>query len=106
MPTSGDILYVKSTEEPVTFLRARNVHFYDSLGLQLNGSSKIYIVRRPVVSDIWGISYKFARFLAEELETPEEQTSRLFAKVKARQQLAMGEFQEDGLPQFPSKKPS
>lgn len=107
MPISGEILYVKSTEEPVTFLRARKVHFYDSLGLQLNGASgQVYIVRRPIVSDIKGISYKFAHFLAEELETSEEQTARLFAKVKSRQAIAMGEYQEPMEMPFPTKKPS
>lgn len=86
MPKIGEVLYVKSTEEPVAFIASRKSPWY-------HYGTVLYLVRRPVVSDTRGIKYVMAEFLAEELETAEEQTHRLMGRMKSRQALAMGEFE-------------
>lgn len=95
MPQIGEILYVKSTEEPVLFHSARKPRWYDVF---LPKTSAIYRVRRPLVNPHGGVTYKITTFLAEELETESEQSTRLFNKFKQRQALTMTDVEPQGGP--------
>lgn len=88
MPVIGEVLYVKSTEEPVLFHSARKRAWYD---IFLPETTGIYRVRRPLVNPHGGVTYKISTFLAEELETESEQANRLFTKFKQRQALSMSD---------------
>jgi len=89
MPIIGEVLYVKSTEEPVLFHSSRKRAWYDFA--VPSGTAALYTVRRPLVNPHGGVSYVVSTFLAEELETDSEQSARLYSKFKQRQSLTMSE---------------
>lgn len=98
MPKLGDVLYVRSVEEPVTFIKEREVIPSDNFpdGVQ----DHVYIVRRAQMSPENGVvvGYRFFDFLASELETAQEQSQRIFSRMKERQELAMSGLESDGGP--------
>jgi len=87
---TGDLLYVKSTDEPVVVIGSRKLSEVDKVFPQdvYNGSGVVVVVRRPIVSES-GVQYKFFDFLAEELESYTDQGKRLYNRIKERQSLAM-----------------
>ena len=91
----NEVLFVRTTEEPVQVIATRQMH-EDELGkifpAHYKGPGKLVTVRRPIVSDANGISYKFFDFLAEELQTAEERAQTQLKDLKLRQALAMGEI--------------
>lgn len=95
MPEIGDILYVKTTEEPVVFHSERKLRWYEKL--YLPATRAIYQVRRPIAHPSRGLRYVLHTFLAEELETASEQSARIFGIHKTRQTLASAaDGPEDG----------
>lgn len=100
MPKLGDVLIVKSVEEPVTFITERKMTDEDRkripVGTQCEGT--IYVVRRAVFSPTQGIAlgYKYFDFLKEELETSSDNAKRQLARLKERSELAMGDFDMGG----------
>lgn len=84
MPELGQILYVKTTEEPTSFQGERKAKWYEPYPK----GTVLYRVRRPQVVNGGAITYKFAVFTSLELETEAEQTQRLYQKFKQRQMLA------------------
>lgn len=90
----GTVLYVKTSEEPVLFFASRPINEADRGKFpEYSGTGEVVIVRRPVMTETSGISYKFYDFLAEELESDDEQTKRLFGRIMSRQKLAMGDME-------------
>lgn len=105
-PLIGTVLYVKTTEEPTVFIAAHRLGPQEkSLFPENNGSHMVYVVRRPVGSEQYGLQYKFFDFLAEELETFEEQNKRRMARVKAQMSEEMSLADPFSLPPA-AKKPS
>ena len=96
MPDIGEILYIKSTEEPLLFHSERPKRWYEFWLPQ--GAKTLYTVRRPLVNPRGGVSYKISTFLAEELETESEQSARLFNKFKRQQALSMADAGPEGGP--------
>ena len=97
--TPGTILYVKTTEEPVTVIASRPMNETDAKHFppSYEGSKVLIVVRRPIFSDSAGIRYAFFDFLSEELESGEEKARRLYESIKARQGMVMEdpEFQSN-----------
>lgn len=95
MPTVGEVMYVRTSEEPVCVLGIRKIR-PEELGKKFpeiyEGSGDVITVRRPVQTEANGITYQLYDFLSEELETSEEQSHRLYAKILERQKLAMSEM--------------
>ena len=88
VPAPGDLMLVKTTEEPVIILEASPAANPSVNGI--SGLSGIRLrVRRPV-SGKDGIRHEVSEFFLEELETPIERTRRLHADYTASQKLVMG----------------
>lgn len=104
MPNIGEVMYVRTSEEPVCVLGTRKIR-PEELGKKFpetyNGTGDVIVVRRPVMTDATGITYQLWDFLSEELETEDEQSKRLFNKIMSRQKLTS---QEMGL-DLPFNKP-
>lgn len=102
MPQIGEVLYVKTSEEPVLVLGTRKVHDSE-IGKKFpeiyHGSGEVVTVRRPIQTSE-GLTYMLYDFLAEELETETQQNQRLYSKLVERQKLAQAEF---GMPTIVSK---
>lgn len=89
----GDVVYVKSTEEPVTVIGTRPIKDDErSKYPDYPEVQTVVTVRRPVMKESTGISYAFFEFLDVELESGSDQTNRLFAKMKERQELIQDEM--------------
>lgn len=92
MPKYGDVLYVKTTEEPVLVVGTRTVGDsevdYPKL---IDPDAEVVVVRRPIGSQENGIQYKFFDFLATELETYEEQAKRRYVRLMDNHKIAMAE---------------
>jgi hypothetical protein len=95
----GDVVYVKSTEEPVVVMQTRQADAAEFDGKKFpvgySGNQEVVVVRRPVMSE-GGIRYAFFDFLKVELESSDEQTQRLYQKIKSRTELAQADFGEPG----------
>jgi hypothetical protein len=107
----GEVVYVKSSEEPVIVLnvrKLRNEELGKKFPAEYNGPDTVVTVRRPQMTESQGITYQIYDFLQVELETSAEQSNRLYAKIIERQKLAMSEVNADGPFGSPSKivKPS
>jgi hypothetical protein len=104
----GDVVYVKSTEEPVTVFLTRPARSEEFDGKkfpqEIEGPYDVVVVRRPVMRE-GEIRYAFFDFLAPELESEPEQTQRLYTKIKSRQEIAMQDFGEPGQAVASLKKP-
>lgn len=100
--TPGQVLYVKSTEEPVTVVGTRAVSEDDfathKFPREYQGSGVIIIARRPVISEANGVRYAFFDFLEEELETDQGSSQRLYDRIKFREALAMKELESNNTP--------
>lgn len=94
----GDVVYVKSTEEPVTVMAIRPAVEDEFDGQKFprgfTGDKEVIVVRRPVMTEAQGIRYAFFDFLACELESQGEQNARLFSRLMARKELAEAELGE------------
>ena len=104
MPSIGEILYIKSTEEPSMYHSERRRRWYEFW--LPKATVGLYTVRRPLVNPHGGVTYKITTFLAEELETESEQSTRLFNKYKSRQALSMAADGPEGGPLTLSKFPT
>lgn len=98
----GDILIVKTTEEPVLVLAVNQKpsavlrrfvkldmetgeEVYETIELpKLSGTE--LLVRRPIVSEASGIAHLVDTFFVEELETMKERQERFMAELKLAQQ--------------------
>jgi hypothetical protein len=85
----GEVLFVKSTEEPTMVHSLRARRWYE-IWLP-KATAGVYTVRRPLVNPHGGVTYKITQFLVEELETESEQSARLFQRFKQRQAMSMSE---------------
>lgn len=104
MPKIGDVMFVRSTEEPTVFIAERPQDKDDNFPLH-EGSGRVYVVRRPSGAPQSGIqTYKFFDFLAEELETQKESHERNIKSLKMRQELLLAEMSGDQVDL--SQKPS
>lgn len=96
----GDVVFVKTSEEPVTVIGTRKMQ-PEEVGKKFpesyHGSGDVVIVRRPVMLPDEGMQYKFFDFLAEELETSEQQANRMYANIINRQKLAMNDMPMESL---------
>lgn len=80
---TGEVLYVRTTEEPVCVIAERELSSSDKrFPLEYNGTGTLVVARRPVISDGGVQRYEFFDFLEEELETGFEQTARRINRVK------------------------
>ena len=89
IPKPGDLVLIKTTEEPVIVLETRILSQEDSLKLAGGGygnmpSRTLLQVRRPVAGQN-GISHQVDTFYLEEVEFPADRTSRLRAEYNAMQ---------------------
>jgi hypothetical protein len=80
--TVGEVLYVKSTEEPITPVATRKVNFGDKRFPSECEGMDIVVARRPVIADGGVQRYEFYDFLACEVETGFEQTARRITRLK------------------------
>lgn len=90
----GEVVYVKTSEEPVLVVGTRKLETRELGGTfpeVYSGSGEVVVVRRPQMTEATGIKYVFFDFLKEELESSEEQTQRLYAKILERQKIAMAD---------------
>jgi hypothetical protein len=105
---TGEVAYVKSTEEPLVVFGVRPFedkdrgNFPDFLEIK-----ELVVVRRPIVTENGAVHYKLFDFAPFEIETALEHSKRLYNNLKERQALAMGD--DEGPLSFlsaNSKKPS
>jgi hypothetical protein len=104
MPKIGDVLYVRTTSEPVLFVSERPQDADDNFPSH-QGSHQVYIVRRPCPATAGIQTYKFFDFLQEELETAKESQAREVHSLKLRQDLLMAEMAGEA-PMDLGQKPS
>jgi hypothetical protein len=95
MPEAGDVLYIKTSEEPVVYLYEHK---------------KVYWVRRPIQTFL-GLFYRKTWFHPFELETGTEQIARLMDRIKSRNAIALADMEPENNPMssgnlVPYKKPS
>jgi hypothetical protein len=97
LPKIGDVLYVKTTDEPVLVVATRQMNESDSKRFPANeGCGTIIIVRRPVSTDSQGIRYQFYDFLAEELQTADERAQAYYENLKKRRDMVLQDAEISG----------
>lgn len=82
----GDLMFLKSSEEPTTILALNDV---------LDHPEAKVTVRRPKITQN-GTEYETAEFFRFELETPEEQDIRKIEDIKRRHRLTQAAQKEAG----------
>lgn len=94
-PKVGDVLYVKTTEEPTLYVASRKLSPGDKrYPVEYAGSGEVYIVRRPIIVDGGVANYVFFDFLSEELATGFEMTAMRIQRLKEGQELYREEMPE------------
>jgi hypothetical protein len=83
----GDLMFIKSSEEPVIVLALD--------GIAIDHPENTIEVRRPIVGQD-GTRYEIATFYRFELETPEEQDLRKIEDIKRRHRLTQAAQKETG----------
>ena len=83
IPKPGDLVLIKTTEEPVIVLETWTVSHGEWFG-KLPSNTQLR-VRRPVAGQN-GISHQIDNFFLEEVEFPNDRSSRLRAEYTAMQQ--------------------
>ncbi|SRR5260221_128032 len=88
--TQGDLLYLKTSEEPVVLIAYEHAFEHPTNKLT---------VRRPLMTQN-GTLYELADFFRFELETPEEQDLRKIEDIKRRHKLTQLAQRETDSPQM------
>lgn len=90
---AGDLLYVRTTEEPTTVIAIRKLNPGDKrFPAEYSGSGIIVVVRRPIIRDGGVENYVFYDFLAEELATGMEMTAMRIQRIREGQESYREEF--------------
>lgn len=93
-PKVGDILFVKTTEEPTLYVASRRLSPGDKrYPAEYAGSGEVFVVRRPIIQDGGVSNYVFFDFLAEELASGLEMTAMRIQRLREGQEL----YREDQL---------
>lgn len=102
-PKVGEVLYMKTTEEPLLFVASRKLSPGDKrFPAEYEGSGEVYIVRRPIIQDGGVASYVFFDVLAEECATDSEMTLTRLRRQKETQELFRELQNELGGPESPA----
>lgn len=100
-PKVGDVMYVKTTEEPTLYVASRKLAPGDKrYPMEYAGSGEVYIVRRPIIQDGGVANYVFFDFLSEELASGLEMTAMRIQRLREGSELYR-EGMEDGGPSGP-----
>jgi hypothetical protein len=103
MITQGQIVFVRTSEEPVFVLRVYDVKAEDSL---TGAPAQAADVRRPVATED-GTMHLLDTFLVDELETYEDQLQRQLKQLTARRDAAESLNQpKAAVPTIQSVKPN
>lgn len=98
---TGEVLYVKTTEEPVCVLAERKLSPGDKrFPAEYAGEGIVIVARRPIIADGGVQNYVFYDFLADELATDYEMTAMRIQRLKAGQELYREELPEGPMPPF------
>jgi hypothetical protein len=85
---TGEVLYVRTTEEPVSVLAERRLTPGDKrFPAEYEGSGTIIVVRRPIIADGGVSNYVFYDFLEEELASGMELTAMRIQRLREGQEL-------------------
>lgn len=99
---TGDVLYVRTTEEPVCVLAERQLSPGDKrFPAEYEGTGNIVVVRRPIIVDGGVANYVFYDFLEEELSTGMELTAMRIQRLREGQELYREETNLDTGPLGP-----
>lgn len=94
---TGEVLYVKTTEEPVCVLAERRLSAGDKrFPMEYEGEGLIVVVRRPIIASGGVSNYVFYDFLAEELATGMEMTAMRIQRMREGQELYRDEMGPEG----------
>jgi hypothetical protein len=94
---TGEVLYVRTTEEPVCALAERRLSAGDKrFPAEYEGEGLIIVVRRPIIAEGGVSNYVFYDFLSEELATGMEMTAMRIQRLREGQELYRDEMGPDG----------
>ena len=94
---TGEVLYVKSTEEPVIVIAERKLASGDKrFPMEYEGSGLVVVVQRPIIADGGVARYEFYDFLDEALATGMEMTAMRIQRLRDGQELYREELGPEG----------
>ena len=94
---TGEVLYVKSTEEPTIVIAERKLTPGDKrFPAEYEGSGLIVVVQRPIIADGGVSNYVYYDFLDECLATGMEMTALRIQRLREGQELYREEMSPEG----------